>query len=294
MKSIFTTRFAGILILVALLLAGAILPGFAQDSTTTVSVDSLTIVTGAVEYSPSGDILVAGVTIAPAGAFDPSMLHEGDIVIITGISINDTTLQAVTFEFFDDSQQDVEVTPEVTLEATDEVTPEATVEATDEATPEATAEASTEATDCNGPNQPVAMRIAETFDVTYDEVMALHCQGIGFGNIIRAYVLAENSDDGSTAQDFLDRHGNGEGWGQIMHDSGVKPSDLAPGQVLKHHDDQQTGDTSQPTNGNGNGHGNGGNGNGHGNGNGNGNGGNGHGGGNGNGNGGGNGHGHGG
>jgi hypothetical protein len=287
MKSIIGGRLVMVMVLVVLAVSAMVLPGFAQDAGTTASVDSLSVVTGAVTFSATGDIVVAGVTIAPAGAFNPSILHEGDLVIITGLMVGDKTMQAVTFEFFDDEQQPeatppVDVTPEVTPESTLEVTPEVTPEATLEVTPEVTPEA-TQESDCNGPNQPVGMRIAETFNVSYDEVMALHCQGIGFGNIIRAYLLAEKATDGSTAQDFLDRHANGEGWGQIMRDSDISPSELAPGKVLKHLGGDISGELNDTgAGGNGHGHGNGGNGHGHGNGNG----GNGHGNGHGNGNGG--------
>ncbi len=290
---------AGLGILLILALVGAIVsPSMAQD---TLSEDdpSFTIVTGAVEFSPSGDILVAGIVIAPAGAFNPSDLQAGDLVIITGYMLNETTLQATSLEFFDDSEGGVEVTPEVTPEMTPESTPEMTPEVTPEMTPEATPEMTPEATeeplaDCGNPNHPIARRIADTFEVSYEEVMAMHCSGEGFGNIVRAYTLAAASEDGSTAQDFLDRHDNGQGWGQIIRDSGVHPSELAPGRVLKDQgDDSGSVDTQSGSDnggsGNGNGHGNGnggGNGNGHGNGNGGGNG-------NGNGNGGGNGNGHG-
>lgn len=260
------------------------MPSFAQDTTLTEEDPSFAIVTGAVSFTPEGDIMVAGIVIAPAGAFNPSALVEGDLVIITGYMLNETTLQAASFEFFDDSP---EVTPEATAEVTPEITPEATPESTPEATPEATPEVTPEATPeatpvleiCGNPNHPVATRIAETFEVSYEEVMALHCAGNGFGNIIRAYTLAEASENGETAQDFIDRHHGGEGWGQIMRDGDVHPSELAPGQVLKNKDDAETADTQSGNgNGNGNGGGNGngnggGNGNGHGNGNGNGNGG---------------------
>ncbi|MEZ4672607.1 MAG: hypothetical protein R3E39_32300 [Anaerolineae bacterium] len=298
MKFMTRLNFLAGLIAAFVLIAIAVLPGLAQD--TVVQTDeNLTIVTGAIHFTPEGDIMVAGIVIAPAGAFNPSGLAEGDIVIITGVMLNETTLQATALEFFDDENTpEATPEPEATMEATAEATMEATEEATPEATPEAT-ETPAPVADCGTPNHPVATHIAETFGVDYNEVMLLHCEGNGFGNIIRAYALAEAADDASTARDFIDRHHGGEGWGQIMRDSDVHPSDLAPGKVLKNHgnteDDGTTTDGSTTNGSNGNGHGNGGNGNGNngnggGNGNGNGNGGNGNGN---NGNGGGNGHGNG-
>lgn len=321
MKSLSKLTLVSVIALLVAVASLGVLPGLAQDATVQSS-ETATIVTGAVSYGADGSLIVAGITIAPAGAFNPSILKEGDLVVITGVMLNATTLQATEFEFFDDEQQP-EATPEATLEitpeATVEMTPEATMEITPEATVESTPEATVEPTEvaggCNQPNQPVAMKIAATFNVSYDEVMALHCDGNGFGEIVRAYALAAAGTDGATAADYLARHKAGEGWGKIVKESGVKPSDLAPGRVLKDKSDDSTtatpeANTTKPGNGNGGGNGNGnggnggGNGNGHGNGGGNGGGGNGHGngggnggggngGGNGNGNGGGKGHGHG-
>jgi len=116
---------------------------------------------------------------------------------------------------------------------------------------------------CNREGHPVATRIAEAFDASYDEVMTMHCDGFGFGEIARAFLLAEGSEHGSSAQDFLDRKAAGEGWGHIIHDSGMHPSDLAPGRGFR-----QTDEETSNTRGNGNGRGNGGGGNGNGDGNG--------------------------
>src|SRR4051794_18591555 len=117
------------------------------------------------------------------------------------------------------------------------------------------------------------MKIAATFNVSYDEVMAFHCDGNGFGEIVRAYALAAAGTDGKTAADYLALHKSGKGWGQIVKDSGVKPSDLAPGRLLKDKGDDSltvtpAANTTKPGHGNGNGNGGNGNGNGHGNGNG--------------------------
>lgn len=305
MKSTTKISLLSIICLISALTVFSVLPSFAQD-TSTETAQNLTIVTGALSFGMDGSIIVAGITIAPAGAFNPSVLNEGDLVIITGVMLNETTLQATAFEFFDD-EQEPEATPEATAEMTPEATAEMTPEATAEMTPEATLEVTPELTaeptavevGCNQPNHPVAMKIADTFEVSYDEVIALHCAGNGFGNIVRAYALAAASTDGATAQDFIDRHKGGEGWGQIVRDSNVNPADLAPGRVLKDKSDDTSAtpeaQTTKPNNGNGNGNNGGGNGNGNnggGNGNGNNGGGNGNGnngGGNGNGNGGGNG-----
>ena len=113
-STLFTALFVALLIV---LIAGAlVIPTFAQDAITTMSEDdpSFVIVTGALEFTDSGDIMVAGVVIAPAGAFTPSNYEEGELVIISGNMLNETTMQATSLELFDDSQEP-EATPEATL-----------------------------------------------------------------------------------------------------------------------------------------------------------------------------------
>lgn len=222
-----------VLVLIAAM-AFAILPGFAQD---TSSEEELTIITGAVQFAPNGDIMVANTVIAPSGAFNPSTLQPGDVVIVIGTLTADGTLKAISLELFDGDEP--EATPEPTLDVTPEVTPEATLEATPEVTPEATLEVTPDVTPeatiapdiCNRPGHPVAQAIADTFGVPYEEVMAFHCAGNGFGNIVRAYTLAQAS--GGKAKDYIERHKSGEGWGQIRKDSDIDSAELAPGRVLK-------------------------------------------------------------
>lgn len=309
MKRTLSYRISVILLPILLIALFAALPIFAQESTETPD-SSTTIVTGAVEFTEAGDIVVGDYIIAPAGAFRPSSLNEGDVVIIIGRLLPDgQTVQADSLELFVESTETPEATeiPELTEtpEATEapEVTetPEITETPESTETPEVTAtpEATAEPTGCNRPNHPVATRISQEFGVDYQTVIQMHCDGSGFGEITRAFLLAELS--GGTAQDYLDLRKGGQGWGQIMRESGVHPSELAPGRAIGrgHRDDPESTDTPdsdesvQRGNGNGNGNANRGNGNGNGNGNGGNRNGNGNGNGNGRGNGGGNGNGNG-
>ena len=58
------------------------------------------IVTGTVDLA-SGGIMVNGYNIAPAGAFRPSILEQGDEVIIIGTLLNDgVTIRTTSLEFF--------------------------------------------------------------------------------------------------------------------------------------------------------------------------------------------------
>jgi hypothetical protein len=294
------SRFGFAIATVLLIMAAFIaLPLMAQDSTA----DEPVIVVGAVDFDESGNILVGGYVVDPTSAGLPSLLVEGDVVIIIGNVSEDGTLVATSIELFDGELPEVTPEPEITPEATEspEATPEATEspEATPEATesPEATPEATEQPNDCAQQGHPVASQLAEEFGVSVETVMALHCDGNGFGEIARAYLLAEQT--GATAEDYLLEHQSGTGWGQIVRESGVHPSSLAPGRVIGrgHRDDmgiltptpestdmpestatpdagEDTSSTGQFGNGNGNANGNAnGNGNGNANGNANGNGG---------------------
>jgi uncharacterized membrane protein YgcG len=152
-----------------------------------------------------------------------------------------------------------EPTAEPTMEPTAEPTAEPTMEPTQPATPPATAQVT-----CGGPNQhPVATRLADAFGVSYDEVMGWHCKGYGFGEIAKAYLLAEKT--GKTPDEFFEMRASGKGWGQIVKDADVKPNELAPGLVIKGKKNgtatatvtaEASGDqTQKPGNGNGNGSG---------------------------------------
>jgi hypothetical protein len=145
-----------------------------------------------------------------------------------------------------------EPTDEATDVATDVPTDVATDVATDVPTDVAT-EVGTAVATCGGPNaHPVATQLADAFGVSYDEIMGLHCQGMGFGNIAKAYGLAKLS--GKSVDEFLAMREQGMGWGQIIKGEGVNPSDLAPGKLKKQKsgDDDSAGTTSDSGKGKGN------------------------------------------
>ena len=79
-------------------------PAFAQDGDD--DIDVLIRITGVVEEISDSRIVVSGVTVAPAGAFNPSMLSVGDVVTITGYLLNDDTIQAVSLELEGDLDGD--------------------------------------------------------------------------------------------------------------------------------------------------------------------------------------------
>ena len=79
--------------------------------------------------------------------------------------------------------------------------------------------------------QPVATRLSKDFDVSYSEIMTWHCQGFGFGEIARAYVLAQNSK--LTVEEIFAERKAGKGWGQIFADEGLKVGDLSGNPIGK-------------------------------------------------------------
>src|SRR5262245_16509476 len=58
------------------------------------------VVVGPVDLA-AGHIVVNGYDIAPAGAFRPSILEQGDVVVITGVLLRDgVTIRTTNFELF--------------------------------------------------------------------------------------------------------------------------------------------------------------------------------------------------
>src|SRR5207248_9775588 len=89
----------------------------------------------------------------------------------------------------------------------------------------------TPAADCGKSDNPVAVRLASAFGVPTSEIMGWHCQGFGFGEIAKAYLLAK-SGKMSVADIFALKKG-GKGWGNIIKDAGVNHSSLSMGRLLK-------------------------------------------------------------
>jgi hypothetical protein len=261
-KSI-SNRWFFISLIVIVLIAAFALPAFAQseDEEEDDPVGSIEFtVTGEITFNEDGDIIVTDedgnvFVIAPAGAFNPSEIEEGTVVTVTGFLLNDDTLKASDLEPADD--EDPEVTPEPDEDDEDpEVTPEPGEDGED---PEVTPEPGEEA-ECGGQggDHPIATQLAEEFDLSYDEVMAWHCQGIGFGVLTRALLLGEAAD--MDFSELLEDRKGGKSWREIMEDEDIHPSDLAPGRVIggRSGEDEDDEEASSEQRGNGNGRGNGG------------------------------------
>jgi hypothetical protein len=78
---------------------------------------------------------------------------------------------------------------------------------------------------CDTDNHPVAESIAYEYELDYETVIGWHCDGFGFGEIVIALMLAEET--GEEVEDYLDMRTEDMGWGVIMQEAGVHPSELA-------------------------------------------------------------------
>ncbi len=192
-----------------LLLSLLVLGAFAQESD---GFDTLLFeIEGVYSVDEAGVMTVEGVVLAPAATFVPPQIANGARVKVIGILLDDDTLQVVSIEevLDEESEADAEVTPE----------PQ----------PEATPAASAGGRACVPNTHPVANAIANEFEVTVEEVIALHCSGQGFGNIARAYLLARALDGDVNA--ILAQRG-GKSWRDLLAEANLRPQDLAPGYAM--------------------------------------------------------------
>jgi hypothetical protein len=79
---------------------------------------------------------------------------------------------------------------------------------------------------------PVGIAIALYFNIPYTQVMSLHAQGVGFGTIARAYLMALASGGVLSPTQLLEMHQAGVGWGQIKKDYGVPPGGNGLGTIM--------------------------------------------------------------
>ena len=104
-------RFIGIMFGLLAIVASVIAIGpqprvQAQDTSGDDTFDVLMKYTGPVDELGPDVIVIAGVTVAPAGAFQPSDLLVGEIVTVTGYLLPDDTLQAVSLTVGGDEDND--------------------------------------------------------------------------------------------------------------------------------------------------------------------------------------------
>ena len=79
---------------------------------------------------------------------------------------------------------------------------------------------------------PVAQAIALHFRIPYTDVMSLHAEGLGFGQIARAYLTALASGGALSPTQVLEMIQSGMGWGQIKQQYGIHPGGLGLGSIM--------------------------------------------------------------
>ncbi len=205
----------------------------AGGSTSPAASGQSVVITGAIAVNSSGQMTVGAFVIVPMTANVPALLRPGDVVIVVGVLQPDgKTIYTDSIILYDDSTPaPVVATPTRSVLPTP-ISATFVPFPTPVWTPQPTSIPVSDASDqgCDHDGQPVAERIADAFSVSYETVMQMHCAGNGFGEITRAFVLQAKT--GVPAWTYLQCHQNGEGWGEIIKDAGVAPSDLAPGQVI--------------------------------------------------------------
>lgn len=86
---------------------------------------------------------------------------------------------------------------------------------------------------------PRVVYLVEKSDASCQEIIDLVDSGVGFGQIMKAIVVAESMPEGSGTdwRDLLQAHLDGQGWGQLSHAYGLKGRfntlDLSPEELLE-------------------------------------------------------------
>jgi len=116
-------------------------------------------------------------------------------------------------------------TPTTTISTTVAITPTMTITPTETLTETLTPieKASPAETDCTGANpQPTGERLAQQYQVSYEEIMGWFCQNFGFGEIDLAYSLSQQS--GEPVASIFEMRSKGMGWGEIKQQLAQKPA----------------------------------------------------------------------
>jgi hypothetical protein len=206
-----------LVLLIAVAALGTALPAtFAQDDgdggdeADTASCDGITSLTGFVLFDED-DLTVAGIIVAPSGVFNPSELDDGDLVMVEGYCLNETTFKATGFtmiEEADDECADDEVGDDDGDEVGDDDDGEVGDDDCDDVGDEG--DDGDDVGDDDGDDvgdddddagdaacaedHPVLTNLAEEFGVDYDMLAELHCDGNGVGNIAKLLLIAEAAE----------------------------------------------------------------------------------------------------
>lgn len=183
------------------------------------------------------DVMVAGVYVVPLGVFNPADLNEGDLVMVEGYYLNDTTFNATGFEM-------IEPAPDNDGGDGDDDAGDADDDVGD----------ADDAGACGDNEHPVLMRLAEEFGeslgVDYDMLVELHCDGNGVGNLVRLLLIAEAAEVDFSV--VLEKYLDGMNTNQIARELGVKVKGLGHvtgGKPVGDDDNDDPGNGDNPGNG---------------------------------------------
>jgi hypothetical protein len=222
-------------------------------------------IVGEVEVIEADLIVIAGYPVNPAGAFEPSKVDVGDLVLIGGYLLpDDETLHATLLEIIEDRDDDGVLDGEdncpfvanpdqadadkngVGDACTEDYDADGVLDVEDNC-PNAPNPDQTDADGdgvgdvCDDPSDdstclvaghPVAEALDAEFDYTYDEIMGWYCDGFGFGEISRALLLERASEGALTVEAILALLLEGMGWGEIIQSAGLDPDDLSLGAIV--------------------------------------------------------------
>lgn len=168
------------------------LSAIAQEETEEIdSFPTGTEITGTVDELGEGYVIIDGVAYWLTTDIDPAEFVVGKAVSITVVLADDVTMSVISV---DDYEGEVE-----------EIDPNDT--------------------------HPVGNALAEGLGVDYEDIMGWADSEIGFGEIARAYLIA-NYAGIEVEEVFAQRIDTGAGWGQIMQEYDVSPSEFAPGRLI--------------------------------------------------------------
>lgn len=157
-------------------------------------------------------------------------LKVGTPVEVTAVVLPDGSKMLATDIESLEEQEKPTATPTDTQTITGTaVTATSTVTPTPSQTPTSTVIPKNDSSRCDArtQQQPEALRLAQRYNVSYDEIIGWFCKGFGFGEIDLAYGLSQSG--GMPVSEIFAMRSSGLGWGQIKHQLSATGTPGAPG-----------------------------------------------------------------
>ncbi len=78
-------------------------------------------------------------------------------------------------------------------------------------------------TGCAATTQPLAALLSTTYDISYAELVGWHCQGVDYGVVTRAYIIAK-ANPATDVKTILTQRTQGKNWNSIVSTLSVTPT----------------------------------------------------------------------